>query len=189
VQIFGSHDNYQVPLDLDLQNLAPREAHTVSFEGLDKVGPFEGDIQFKLVAEATLFPVKVLPSTVRRVKKGGRLQINWFDHQGEGPYDIELRKNGNLVHSIATGVAGTSHIAELPQSLKRGAYALQVTPAANPAATSEEFPVRLKGSPTGLWVASGVAVGGAVAVLLLLNGDSSTEPGESGLPLPPGVPE
>ena len=184
--IYTSKDDFQQPLDLDLGTFKTNTSYPIEFDGLRKIGEFEGSLQLKLKAEATRFPVMIENISKEKLKLGKEFTINWSDHNESGWYNVELYQNGDFVAKLIGHHRGLSLEGEIPKDLDKGEYAIRVTPTNDETLHSDDFPVVLrKGTSMALILAPLVAVGGGV---VLLAGGESGGGSSSGLPNPPDPP-
>ncbi len=182
--IYSSKDNYTNPLDVQLNSLSPQVDYSVKFDGLEKIGPFDGVLQFKLKAVATLFPVRVEEMENTKLKRGKSVLVSWNDYHESGWYNVDLYQNGEVKANLISNHRGLSYESELPKDLEKGGYEIRVVPSNDERLQSDGYPIVIKGASKALFILGPlVAAGGG---FMILNGGES---GEAQLPNSPGPPE
>jgi len=184
VLFYSSIDEFTLPIEFKVENLKPGTRKKVSFSGSEQFGGYGGSFQLKLVAQASTYPIQVMPLD-KGLKIGKSNTISWTDYHESGPYDVSLYQGGQLKSKLATGLIGTRFNGLIPKSLEKGDYSVLITPS-NEKYISERFPVLLKKGINPLIVV-GVAVLGGGGVFLAANGGDSGSSDEE-LPDPPGPP-
>ncbi|MFT7233260.1 MAG: putative membrane protein [Cyclobacteriaceae bacterium] len=187
LKVYSSADNYTKALGLNLNTINPGSPLDVSFDGKDKIGNFKGSIQFKFVAEATVFPVQVTVSG-NKFKRGKFINIKWDDFHESGWYDVEMYRGGTLFKSLVSNHRGTSFTASLPKKMPKGEYEIRVIPTNKKELYSEDYAVVVKGGSAALVIGAGGALAAGAGVVLL--GGGGGDPGGGGgtgssLPDPP----
>lgn len=183
VNIYASHNEYSQPLNVPIRNVVPNERMTINFSIVETIGYYQGELQFKLEAEATHFPVKVLSNTSKKLRKNKSYEVNWMDHNELGKYDIHLYHQDTVI-LLALSVAGDGFSGKLPKTIGPGNYQLVVSPSDNPDLASDDFPVAIKRNMKTFLALSAVLAGGTGFILLNSGGES----GGGQLPDPPGTP-
>jgi hypothetical protein len=185
LQVYSSADNFVRPIPLNLKDIKVGSPLNVTFNGSEKIGNYQGAIQFKFVAEASSFPVEII-DTKTKFKKGKAATISWNDYHSSGWYDVGLYKGGMLVKSLVESHSGNSFTTKLPKKMDSGEYEIRVTPSKNKTLYSEDYLVTIKSSSTAkiaLGAGGILAAGGA----LILSGGGSGG-GDTGAETLPNAP-
>ena len=180
--IYTSADDFKQPLNISIKEVLPDELHTFTFKGAQYLpAGYSGALRLKLVAEATVFPV-IITDVSKKVKPGGALEISWKDAERGHRYDVQLIKDGQIT-SIAHGIPDYSFSGNLPSTMEKGNYKIQVVPQLNSNNASDMLGVSVVSKiGMGMKVAGALVVGG-VGILVARGG------GEDGLGKPlPGPP-
>jgi hypothetical protein len=167
----------------------PGRAYQFSFDGNEQVGYFEGNLEFRFDISATTFPVEMLPSNAKTLKKGKSYTINWSDFNQSGTYDIELLKSGQVFQVLETNYSGTSYTSVIPKSTAKGSdYAIRVTPSSDRQLASEPFPVKIASKSGLIFAILPAVVVGAGGAYYFLNQDDSGGSNSDDFPSPPAGP-
>lgn len=191
VLFYSSIDNFNQPIAFKVENVKPGESKRASFSGSEQFGGYNGTFQLKLVAQASTFPIKIAPLD-KGLKIGKTNSISWMDYHDSGPYDVSLFQGRQLKSKLATGLTSTRFTGEIPKSLEKGDYTIQITPSSE-RYLSELYPVSLKKAINPL-IFVGIAVVGGGGAFLAGSGGGDPGPGggggttTDGLPDPPGPP-
>ncbi len=185
VTIYASHDDYSEPLALDIHDVVPNELTTVSFSIVEKIGYYQGQLQFKLEAEASVFPVEILNRSTKKFRKNKKYEVHWEDQNDSGEYDIKLYHKDTII-ALAETVVGHTYSGQFPKTIDPGKFSIVVSPSNNPHLASDEFPITIRRNITTVVVLVAVLVGGTG--YLILNNSGGEGPGGAELPDPPGTP-
>lgn len=171
LKVYSSADNYVKAIGLNLKSVKSGVPLDVSFDGKEKIGNFKGSLQFKFVAQATVFPVEV---TINgdKFKRGKSITVTWKDFHESGWYDVEMYRGGTLFKSLVGNHRGTSYTAQLPKKMPKGEYEIRVIPTNKKELQSENYAVVVKGGSAALVVGAGGALAAGAGVVLLGGGDS-----------------
>ncbi|MEP4533457.1 MAG: hypothetical protein ABJ004_10240 [Cyclobacteriaceae bacterium] len=180
--IYTSVDDFNEPLNVEVGTLRPGQLTTVSFDGNEIIGDFDGNIEFDFRLKAVTFPVEVMLEK-RKFKKGKKINVRWTDFHESGWYDLELYQNGESVHRLIGNHRGTYYSGKLPKDIKSGEYELRVTPSNEKTLHSEQMSVKVTSKGKGLVIGAGSILAGSGVFYLISNGNK-----EDDLPTPPGVP-
>jgi hypothetical protein len=185
LKVYTSADNYEKALDLNLETLKVDVPLDVSFDGMEKIGGYEGSIQFKFVVEASLFPIQVKVLGDKH-KRGKEISIGWNDFHESGWYDVEMYRGGTFFRKLVGNHRGTNFTTKLPKKMPKGGYEIRVTPTNDPEFYSEDVSVTVKGGKGGLVFLTLLAAGGGGAYVYLTQGDDDPDvPQTTSLPDPP----
>ena len=189
VLIYSSHDNYTSPLNTKVSDVIPNQRTTVVFPILESIGYFQGEVQFKLVANSTYFPVRLSKSTTRKFRKNKEFQIVWEDYNELGSYQIDLYQNDSLMITLAKDFIGNDFSGKFPKGVKPGKYTLVVSPSDDIALRSDDYRVSVTRNITTIVALSAVLVGTTGYFILQGEGGSGGDSsGGDSLPDPPGSP-
>ncbi|MEO9476461.1 MAG: hypothetical protein ABJG41_13045 [Cyclobacteriaceae bacterium] len=180
--IYTSVDDFNEPLNVEVGTLRPSQLTTISFDGNEVIGDFDGNIEFDFRLKAVTFPVEVTMEK-RKFKKGKKINVRWTDFHESGWYDLELYQNGVSVHRLIGNHRGTYYSGKLPKNIKSGGYELRVTPSNEKALHSEQMSVKIASKGKGLAIGAGSILAGSGVFYLISNSNK-----EGNLPTPPGVP-
>ena len=192
VLFYSSIDNFNRPIAYKIENVKPGVSKKASFSGSEQFGGHDGSFQLKLVAQASTFPIKIMPID-KGLKIGKSNSISWTDYHESGPYDVSLFQGRQLKSKLATGVTSTRFTGVIPKSLEKGDYSILITPS-DEEYLSERFPVTLRKGVSPLIFVGIAVVGGGGAFLAGGGGDVTPPSGGGGgtdtdaLPDPPGPP-
>ena len=118
VLFYSSLDGYSVPIKYKVEDVKPGESQKATFSGEEQFGGYNGEFQIKLVAQATVFPIKISPIN-KGLKIGKSTNISWSDYHESGPYEVSLYQGLQLKSKLATGLASTQYVGKIPKSLKK----------------------------------------------------------------------
>ena len=187
VLFYSSVDNFSDPIAFRLENVKAGENKRATFSGSEQFGGYNGPLQLKLVAQATIFPIKISPID-KGLKIGKTNTISWMDYHGSGPYDVSLYQGTQLKSKLASGISTTSYTGEIAKSLVKGNYSILVTPS-DDRFLSEQYPVTLKKAINPLiFVGAAALVGGGAFVATSGGGGDPPVITDTNLPDPPGPP-
>ncbi len=191
VLFYSSIDDFRNPIRFKAENVRPGVSKKVSFSGSEQFGGYSGQFQLKLIAQASTFPIKLMPLE-KGLKIGKSNTISWVDYHDSGPYDISLYQGTQLKSKLASGLSTTRYTGQVPKSLEKGSYSILITPS-NDKYLSERYPVTLKKGVSPLIFVGVAALAGGGAVLAGGSGGDPGTPGGGGtdgdgLPDPPGPP-
>jgi hypothetical protein len=173
VEIFGSHNNYSVPLKAvsgDVgTNVIGGMNRQIQWNAAAELGSYTGDIVFRLRGAPAPVPFSfVSPSSVRRGKSA---KIKWVGGSPNQQVRLEVIQNGNVVNSVTTGTANTGEYTwAVPSDIAKGDYNLKITAGSE---TAQSGAIKVKSKlPMLLIVAPVVVVGVLIAVLTKKDPDS-----------------
>jgi hypothetical protein len=186
VHFYSSADNFQSKWDFKQENIAANKVIVVTLKLQDHLpSNFQGNLQFRLKAEATTFPVRITAFD-EKVKMNAQTHLAWVSSRNDSNYDIKLVRQGETIF-LAKNYQGVHFNGKLPEGIGKGKYELYVVPTGN--SSSQSDPVAVQVAPKmgmGMKVAGALILGGGG----LLAGMSQSEgSGTTGtLPTAPGPP-
>lgn len=184
LSVFGSHNNYSIPLDIKFPGLTPEKSHQVSFDGAKLIGNYEGMLNFRFAITATQFPIELV-NVKSKVRRGKHITLNWSDFHASGVYKVELYKSNQLINVLGERVNGTSFKGIVPKKTAKGSdYAVRVTPVSNASLRSEDSGIKVIAKTPLMVKVIPILIGGAATYVLT----SQTEP-DGGFPEVPGTPD
>ncbi|HZY78674.1 MAG TPA: Ser-Thr-rich GPI-anchored membrane family protein [Cyclobacteriaceae bacterium] len=176
VEIFGSHNNYSVPLKAvtgDVgANVNAGLNRQVQWNAAAELGTYSGDVVFRLKGSLAPVPFSFVgPTSVRR---GKNAKVKWVGGPPNQQVKLEVIQNGNVVNSITTGTNNTGEYAwSVPPDLAKGDYNLRITGGGE---TAQSNTVKVKSKLPILLIAAPVVVVGVLIAVLAKKGPGTDNP-------------
>lgn len=186
IYIFSSADDYQEPISVNYPDVVPNETNKATINGAQEFRGYSGNLAFKLRAEATFFPVRILNAPGKLVK-GQEFTINY-----ESIYDrhnIELVDKNNRIVQLGSNVAGKSYTGQVAKDIKGGKYQLKIIPTNEFDAATVIPSIKVAGKSMWKIAAVGGAGIAAVGVIAITGGSGGGKKTTGGFPDPPPTPD
>lgn len=179
VELYGSHNNYSVPIKLvtgDVgKNIGPGVNKSVEWNAAVELGTFNGDVVFKLKGELLPPPLVITsPTEGSRITRGKTTEIKWTGGAPGNPsVSIDLTQKGAVVKTIVSTTNNNgAYTWSIPADLPKGEYTMKLT---NGPETAQRGAIKVK-SKLPLWVKlAPIAVVGVVVAILAKGGGGGDE--------------